>query len=356
MFFTIKNISSQISNPKSEMNSLALVGLMVCISIIMVVGPIFEIYAQSPESSKPPLFVDPELSLYSSGSTVKISGFVKTLNENYEQPVIIRILDNNGKIVSIGQVMPQLDGTFSFSTRAGGTWQNSGEYKILVSYGAQKADNTFQYIAGEAVPTIPPPPPPPKCTANQILINGKCVDKQPDDQKPQCGPNQILVDNTCIDKEPEEQQIVCEPGFKLVNGRCVAEITDTSQPNGCLIATASFGSELAPQVQLLREIRDNTILSTTSGSSFMTGFNVIYYSFSPTVADWERQNPVFKEGVKMFITPMISSLNILQLAEQGSEMQVLTLGISIIALNIGMYIVAPVVVGYKLNNYFRTKK
>ena len=34
---------------------------------------------------------------------------------------------------------------------------------------------------------------------------------------------------------------------------------------GCLIATAAFGSELSPQVQFLREIRDNTVLQTESG-------------------------------------------------------------------------------------------
>ena len=49
---------------------------------------------------------------------------------------------------------------------------------------------------------------------------------------------------------------------------------------GCLIATATFGSELAPQVQYLREIRDNTVLQTQSGTAFMTGFNQFYYSFS----------------------------------------------------------------------------
>jgi len=59
------------------------------------------------------------------------------------------------------------------------------------------------------------------------------------------------------------------------------------------LVTATFGSELAPQVQFLREIRDNTVLSTTSGASFMTAFNTFYYPFSPAVADLERQNPIF---------------------------------------------------------------
>ena len=113
---------------------------------------------------------------------------------------------------------------------------------------------------------------------------------------------------------------------------------------GCLIATAAYGSELAPQVQFLREVRDNTLLSTESGSSFMGGFNSLYYSFSPAVADLERESPVFREAVKLFITPMLSTLSIMTLADEGSESQVLGLGISVIALNLGMYIAAPAII------------
>ena len=112
---------------------------------------------------------------------------------------------------------------------------------------------------------------------------------------------------------------------------------------GCLIATAAYGSEMAPQVQFLREIRDGTLLSTESGSSFMSGFNTVYYTFSPAIADLERENPAFREAVKLFITPMLSTLSIMTLAEPGSESQVLALGISVIALNLGMYVAAPAV-------------
>ena len=116
-----------------------------------------------------------------------------------------------------------------------------------------------------------------------------------------------------------------------------------SAGGGCLIATSAFGSELAPQVQLLREIRDNTILQTKSGSTFMAGFNQFYYSFSPTIADYERENPVFKETVKLTLTPLLTSLTLLQYTEINSESEMLGYGISIILLNIGMYFVAPVI-------------
>ena len=115
---------------------------------------------------------------------------------------------------------------------------------------------------------------------------------------------------------------------------------------GCLIATATYGSELAPQVQQLRELRDNTILSTNSGTAFMSGFNQFYYSFSPTIADWERENPIFKEAVKITLTPMISSLSILNHVDMDSEAKVLGYGISLIILNVGMYFVAPAMLFY----------
>ena len=112
---------------------------------------------------------------------------------------------------------------------------------------------------------------------------------------------------------------------------------------GCLIATAAVGSEMAPQVQLLREIRDNTVLQTESGTSFMAGFNQFYYSFSPAIADYERENPAFKESVKLTLTPLLSSLTLLQYTDIDSESEMLGYGIGVILLNIGIYFVAPAI-------------
>ena len=118
---------------------------------------------------------------------------------------------------------------------------------------------------------------------------------------------------------------------------------------GCLIATATYGSELFPQVQQLRELRDNQLLNTESGKLFMNSFNQFYYSFSPVIADLEREHPVFKETVKLFITPMVSSLSILNHVEMDSEESVLGYGISLIMLNLTMYVGIPasVIIGIK---------
>ena len=118
---------------------------------------------------------------------------------------------------------------------------------------------------------------------------------------------------------------------------------NTSEGGGCLIATAAFGSEMSPQVQQLRELRDNVVMQTTSGHAFMTTFNQVYYSFSPYVADFERENIVFKETVKVALTPMLTSFSILSHVPIDTEQEMLGYGIGVILLNIGMYFVAPAV-------------
>jgi len=140
-----------------------------------------------------------------------------------------------------------------------------------------------------------------------------------------------------------------------------AKNIDTESPEapnggGCLIATAAFGSEMAPQVQLLREIRDNTVLQTESGALFMTSFNQFYYSFSPVIADYERENYTFKEAVKLALTPILTSLTLLQYADIDSEAEMLGYGIGIIILNIGLYIVAPVVLIMKITKRVNMEK
>ncbi len=143
--------------------------------------------------------------------------------------------------------------------------------------------------------------------------------------------------------EPMASKPNCGSGTKLVNGICqVIQTTETSEGGGCLIATATYGSELSPQVQQLRELRDNSLLTTTSGTSFMSTFNDFYYSFSPKIADYERENPVFKEMVKVAITPMVSSLSILNYVDMDSESEVLGYGISLIILNGMMYVGIPI--------------
>jgi len=202
----------------------------------------------------------------------------------------------------------------------------------------QDYNRPFLEIKYSGVIEIPPPPPPPipTCRVNQELVNGECVD---------------------IAVTPHE--LTCGPGTEPINGVCQiiqGETPEKPMGNGCLIATATYGSELSAQVQQLRELRDDTLLESKVGSAFMAGFNQFYYSFSPTISDWERQNPVFKEFVKVAITPLITTLSILQYVDIDSEEKILGYGIGIILLNVGMYFAAPAIIITKLAKLKKIRK
>ncbi len=111
-----------------------------------------------------------------------------------------------------------------------------------------------------------------------------------------------------INGEPESAQIDLVVLQGTATGTSSSQPQPSQQPSGCLIATAAFGSELTPQVQFLRGFRDNYILQSSSGSAFMNTFNTVYYSFSPQVADYERQQPWLQATVKTGLYPLFSVL------------------------------------------------
>ncbi len=78
----------------------------------------------------------------------------------------------------------------------------------------------------------------------------------------------------------------------------------------CLIATATFGSELAPEVQFLRDFRDQQIMQTFAGSNFMEAFNAWYYSFSPAVAGYEYSHATTRAAVRLAIYPLMGILHL----------------------------------------------
>ena len=132
--------------------------------------------------------------------------------------------------------------------------------------------------------------------------------------------------------EPEADEPVCGPGtFLADDGTCTPVPTDGG--GGCLVATAAYGTEMAEQVQRLREIRDGAVSSTEAGSAFMSAFNQAYYAVSPAIADLERSSPAFKQAVQMSLQPALWSLGVMELAEPGSESQVALLGSLVILFN-----------------------
>ena len=277
------------------------------------------VYASS--HSIPPVSISTDKASYATGDAILLSGFVKDYDGEFG--LTIMIVNAQGNVVYVAQPTPNSDGNYSSTTIASGMIKLVGEYIVKVSYGPQSNQTIFEFVGGEgSVPSA----------------------------APQEAPEPVV--ETVVEPEPEPVMEVSEPvcgkGTVLKDGLCVVE--ENERGGGCLIATAAYGSEMAPQIQFLREIRDNTVLQTESGTSFMTGFNQFYYSFSPVIADYERENPAFKETVKLALTPMLTSLAILNYVDIDSEAEMLGYGIGIILLNIGMYFVAPAIIIMKIKN------
>jgi len=233
---------------------------------------------------------------FAPGQIVELNGSVEPSLAG--KPVAVEIKDSGGNVILIRTVTPDENGNFVL------------KFKI---------------------PTSAKP-------GNFEIISNVEVEGQP-----------ITESKTIEGPDVSQLESICGEGTVMKDGKCVP--VEKPSGGGCLIATATFGTELAPQVQQLRELRDSKLLQTNSGTAFMIGFNQLYYSFSPGIADLERENVVFKEAVKLAITPLLT-LSILNYVDVDSEEKVLGYGIGVILLNIGMYFVAPALVIQKLRRKF----
>lgn len=95
----------------------------------------------------------------------------------------------------------------------------------------------------------------------------------------------------------------CRKGFTSWDCRCgcsnpISERTIFVKVSWCFIATAAYGSELAPEVQILRNFRDTKLLTNTLGCYFVE----FYYFISPPIARVIAKNEKLKTPIKKMIT------------------------------------------------------
>jgi len=76
----------------------------------------------------------------------------------------------------------------------------------------------------------------------------------------------------------------------------------------CVVATATFESEMSTEVAFLRCFRDNNTKTTFAGHSFMEIFETFYYSFSPSVAYLVSESSGLKILTRFLIYPLMESL------------------------------------------------
>ena len=275
-------------------------------------------YSQEVRDVNPPLLLDINSNTFDIGDTIFISGSVRDYDrssDTHSSDVTVTIKSPTNNIAGVAQITPKTNGDYNHTFVAGGQMNKAGEYTVTAFWNNNIATVTFELtgVTGSNVST-------------------PSVESEP---------KQSVTETPAVESVDEEPEFILdeEPVME-----------ESKSGGGCLIATATFGSEMAPQVQFLREIRDNTVLQTESGVSFMAGFNQFYYSFTPVIADYERENPVFKEVVKLTITPLLTSLTILNYVDIDTEEEMLGYGIGVILLNIGMYFIAPAAILFKIKN------
>ena len=278
---------------------LAFIAVLLAISIV-------------PAFSQSLITFDVDTTQFAPGEIVELTGSVQEGMQG--QPVAIEIKDAKGSVILIRTVTPDSDGNFVLKFKVPNSVE-AGELDIITNI--ELDGQTFS--ESMSVETVAEP-----------VVDVEPVVESMAESRPACGTGTIEENGICVVDTSKTEKVVTKE--------------KSSKGGGCLIATATYGSEMASEVQQLRELRDNTLLQTESGTAFMGMFNDIYYSFSPVIADYERENPIFKEIVKVAITPLINSLSILNYVDMDSESEVLGYGISLILLNLGMYLGVPAVV------------
>jgi len=115
----------------------------------------------------------------------------------------------------------------------------------------------------------------------------------------------------------------------------------------CVVATATYGSELSPEVQFLRSFRDQQVKSTFAGDQFMVAFNAWYYSFSPQIAQFIASNSFARAVMKVLLYPLIGILHLAAMTYNAfsfsHEMAVVMAGLVASAL-IGLVYFSPLAI------------
>ncbi len=344
------------------------------------------VYAQTVNDSID-FIVTTESDFYNNDDIVNIDGLIKGIDVDNLIPVTLKIIDANGNVVMVDQFMPTNNGTFKRSYFVHGPmWKNFGEYSIIVNYNNHDSKTSFILVNKNnvtdtsALPQLEEPYrelpqleepyrelpqleepyrelPQLEEPYRELPQLEEPYRELPQLEEPYRELPQLEEPYRELPQLEEpyrelpqlEEPVVCGPGTIEKDGMCIPEVDiDPISGGGCLIATSTYDSELSQQVQSLRNIRDDIVLNNHYGKKFMLVFNNVYYSFSPTISDLERDNPLLKEIIKIGATPLLNTLSILHYVNGNSETDLIVYGVSIILINIFVYVIIPTWILLKL--------
>jgi len=183
---------------------------------------------------------------------------------------------------------------------------------------------------------------PEKWMTREVCTNGAWQRETNPKSCPECMEDEEKCTWMCTEL-PFTTQNTCESGYICQSGRWQSFHNEC-----CYIATATFGSALSPEVQLLRNFRDRDVLQTFAGGNFMRVFNMVYYSFSPQVAHTISTNENLRTTMRYVLYPLIGILwatqQIYSAFAFGPEGAVVIAGLFAGSL-IGLVYASPVILG-----------
>ena len=138
-------------------------------------------------------------SSYEEGEMISVSGSVSDYDEsdpfkNFD--VTIKLVAPNGNIITISQIPPNSDGSYStFIPAQGPLWKFDGDYTISVSHGSDRnASTTFTFVLSESEEEV----------IEEEVTEEEVIEISEEELAEGCGEGTHLEDGACVLDETTE--------------------------------------------------------------------------------------------------------------------------------------------------------